>query len=294
VVAPPGGPPVLFAFTYGRGVWRVPLSGFDGEPDYRIDTRVAGMWWNAAQDGHGLMLEPIALDGVVHVVASWFAYRAGRPFWLVGVGRADNRRVSIPMHFATGGDFPPAFRPGDVTTHPWGTIDLVFASENAATLSWIAQTHGFGDGTLPIVPLVRAADPLSDPPGAQIRACHSGNWYDPAQDGHGLFVDVFQVDGVRQVALAWYVFDRGQPLFLVGAGPIDGDTATLDLATSRGPSFPPNYSTGDLVRQRWGSVRLRFTGDDAGELSWTPVAAGFTAGSMPLRRLTTQVGRACQ
>jgi photosystem II stability/assembly factor-like uncharacterized protein len=294
VVTPAGGPPMLFAFTYGRGVWRVPLAGFDGVPDYRIDTRIAGMWWNAQQDGHGLMVEPIVLDGVVHVVASWFAYRNGEPFWLVGVGRADNDRVSIPMHFSTGGNFPPAFRPGDVTAHPWGSIELTFASENAATLSWTSQTHGFTNGTLELTPLVRAADPATDPPGAQIRACHSGNWFDPAQNGHGLFLDVIQIDGVRQLVAAWYVFDGGDPLFLVGAGPIEGDTATLDLAISRGPAFPPDYRAGDLVRQRWGSARVRFTGNDTGEFSWTPAVSGFTAGAMPLRRLTSQVGRVCR
>jgi len=294
LATPAGGPPLLFAFTYGRGVWRVPLVGFDGMADYRIDTRVAGMWWNAQQDGHGLMLEPIALDGVVHVVASWFAYRNGAPFWLVGVGKADNDRVSIPMRFSTGANFPPAFLPGDVTTHPWGSIDLQFHSDSAATLAWTSQTHGFTSGSMPITPLLRAASPASDPPSAQIRACHSGNWYDPAQNGHGLFVDVFQIDGVRQLAVAWYVFDGGDPLFLVGAGPIEGDTATLDLAISRGPSFPPDYRASDLVRQRWGSARVRFTGDDTGEFAWNPAVSGYTAGSMPLRRLTAQVGRQCR
>jgi hypothetical protein len=198
------------------------------------------------------------------------------------------------MRFSTGANFPPAFLPGDVTTHPWGSIDLQFHSDSAATLAWTSQTHGFTSGSMPITPLLRAASPASDPPGAQIRACHSGNWYDPAQNGHGLFVDVFQIDGVRQLAVAWYVFDGGDPLFLVGAGPIEGDTATLDLAISRGPSFPPDYRASDLVRQRWGSARVRFTGDDTGEFAWNPAVSGYTAGSMPLRRLTAQVGRQCR
>lgn len=293
LVAPPGAPVQLFAFTYGRGVWRVPLGDFDGEPDYRIDSRIAGMWWNPQGDGHGLMLEPIVADGVVHVVASWFVYQDGDPYWMIGVGRADGGRVRVPVTASRGASFPPDFRATDVQRVDWGTLELDFRSPRQATLRWDSTQPGFGTGELAIEPLVATSNPADDPPGAQLRACHSGNWFQPAQSGHGFFLHVFGSGANRQLVAVWYVFDRGKPLFLVGAGPINGDSATLTLGITRGPDFPPDYRVADLQRQPWGTATFRFTGADAARVSWTPTITGFSAGSLDLVRLTAQLGRRC-
>lgn len=294
LVAPAGGPAQLFAFTYGRGVWRVNLGDFDAEPDYRIDTRVAGMWWNPQSDGHGLMLEPVVIDGVTHVVASWFVYQDGDPYWVIGVGRADGGRVRVPVAASRGANFPPDFRAADVQQQAWGELDIEFHSPRRATLRWSSSLPGFGSGELPIESLVAAAASADDPPGAQIRACHSGNWFQPAQSGHGFFLHVFGGGDVRQLVAVWYVFDRGKPLFLVGAGPIVGDSATLTLGITRGPDFPPDYRVADLDRRPWGTATFRFTGADTAQVSWTPQTAGFAAGNLDLVRLTEQLGRSCR
>lgn len=293
LVAPPDGPPQLFAFTYGRGVWRVNLGDFDGQPDYRIDTRIAGMWWNPQSDGHGLMLEPVVIDGVTHVVASWFVYADGDPLWMIGVGRADGARVRVPVAASRGANFPPDFRAGDVQQYAWGELDLDFRSPQQATLRWTSSLPGFGSGELAIESLVAAASPADDAPGAGVRACHSGNWFQPAQSGHGFFLHVFGSGDARQLVAVWYVFDRGKPLFLVGAGPIAGDTATLTLGITRGPDFPPDYRVADLERRVWGTATFRFTGANTAQVEWTPQVAGFTPGRLDLVRLTEQLGRSC-
>ena len=293
LVAPPDEPPQLFAFTYGRGVWRVNLGDFDGQPDYRIDTRIAGMWWNPLSDGHGLMLEPVVIDGVTHVVASWFVYADGDPLWMIGVGRADGARVRVPVAASRGANFPPDFRAADVQQYAWGELDLEFRSPQQATLRWTSSLPGFGSGELAIEPLVAAASPADDAPGAGVRACHSGNWFQPTQSGHGFFLHVFGSGDARQLVAVWYVFDRGKPLFLVGAGPIAGDAATLTLGITRGPDFPPDYRVADLERRVWGTATFRFTGANTAQVEWTPQVAGFTPGRLDLVRLTEQLGRSC-
>lgn len=293
IVAPAGAPVQLFAFTYGRGVWRVNLGDFDGMADYRIDTRIAGMWWNPQSDGHGLMLEPVVIDGVTHVVASWFVYADGDPLWMIGVGRADGGRVRVPVAASRGANFPPDFRPGDVEQYPWGELDLDFRSPREATLRWSSTLPGFGSGELALESLVAAANPAEDPPAAAVRACHSGNWFQPTQGGHGFFLHVFGAGTARQLVAVWYAFDRGKPLFLVGAGPISGDSATLTMGITRGPDFPPDYRVADLDRRVWGTATFRFTGANTAQVAWTPQLEGFTAGSLDLVRLTEQLGRSC-
>jgi hypothetical protein len=288
-----GGAPQLYAFTYGRGVWRTPLAQLTGTADYRIDARVSGMWVVPDQDGHGLVLEAIALDGVTNVIASWFVYVDGKPIWLIGVGRAENNRVHVVFTSANGADFPPAFDPARVQHADWGSIDLTFDSDHSGQLQWTSPLAAFGSGTLPLTQLIRADLPGADPAGAVTKACHSGNWFNPAQSGHGIFLDVFHIGEERQLMTVWYVYDHGQPIFLVGAGPIDGDHANVTLGTSRGPQFPPNFRTTDLIRSVWGSATVRFVDNDHASIDWTPQVSGFSAGHLDLTRLTTQIGRAC-
>ena len=66
-----GGDPQLFAFTYGRGVWKVPLANLDAKPAVLITDEVSGAWYNAEQDGHGLQLEVRDINGVRSVLAAW-------------------------------------------------------------------------------------------------------------------------------------------------------------------------------------------------------------------------------
>ncbi|MEO8670929.1 MAG: hypothetical protein ABI411_06415 [Tahibacter sp.] len=293
VNTPAGGSPQLFAFTYGRGIWRVNLSQLDGVPDYRIDERVAGMWWNAAQDGHGLIVEPIALDGTIHLLVSWFVYRDGAPTWIVGVGDVDGAHATVPMTINSGANFPPAFHSADVQHQSWGTLQFDFRTDTTATLHWNSLLPGFTSGEMELSQLVRASLPAQDPANAATRACHSGNWYAPEQDGHGYFLDVFEIAGQRLLLAAWYVFDHGEPFYLVGTGPIVGDHAIVQLARSRGPSFPPNYRVDQLVRDVWGTATFRFTDGNHARVDWAPIVSGYVAGGMDLTRLTTQVGRSC-
>ena len=164
------------------------------------------------------MLEVIPLDGVATLVASWFVYDHGAPLWLIGVGRIDGAKAHVVVNGGSGASFPPAFDPQAVHYTQWGALDFEFDSDRSGTVRWNSTLPGFGSGELPITQLVRADLPTQDPGGAPLRACHSGNWYDPQQNGHGFFLDVFHLaNGERQLMAVWYVYDRGAPLYLVGA-----------------------------------------------------------------------------
>lgn len=124
--------------------------------------------------------------------------------------------------------------------------------------------------------------PASDPVG--LRGDISGSWYDPAQSGHGLMIEVID----RGVAVVtWYTFDTsGAPLWLAGAGRVQGTVLEVPVQTVTGGRFPPMFNPALVQRQSWGTLRLEFAGCDDATLRWTPTAAGYAAGSMPLKRLS--------
>lgn len=125
-----------------------------------------------------------------------------------------------------------------------------------------------------------------------IRNHHSGVWYNPEQDGHGLNINV--LDDQRMV-IFWYTYDNnGNQLWLVGSGSFENDVATLDVVSTRDALFPPNFDADDVERADWGTFEISFEGCDQAQFQWNPNAGtGFTAGSMPMTRLARNAGLAC-
>ena len=88
----------------------------------------------------------------------------------------------------------------------------------------------------------------------------SGNWFDPANSGHGLQIEILDNS---QALIVWYVYDEtGQPMWLFGQGLIQGDTIRADLDRREGALFPPlfdpgRYRGGALGRDRVYPDRLR-------------------------------------
>lgn len=144
---------------------------------------------------------------------------------------------------------------------------------------------------LAAAPVPGAAQPIpgSDPVG--LRGDFSGIWFNPAQSGHGLQIDV--IDRGR-ATVAWYTFDPdGRPLWLYGLGELDALAIRAELFSVSGGRFPPQFDPAAIALVPWGTVDLQFSSCDNGTLSWTPTAAGYSAGSMPLARLTSLQGARC-
>lgn len=286
-------PPRLYAFTYGRGVWRVPLADLDGVASYRIGADLSGAFYDPAQDGHGWFVEATVVDGVVQVLAAWYTYQAGEPHWLIGIGVANGDRVRIPLTITRGAGFPPAFDPAAVTREAWGEVELLFDDRDHGRARWTTSHPGYTSGEMP---LTRLSQPATGDGGgaiARISACHAGTWYNPAQDGHGLMLQVLGPAEARQLLAIWYVYRDGAQRWLVGQGPVSGDRATLPLVSTRGGEFPPAFDPARVVREPWGTLEFQALDADRARIQWNSVQPGYGAGAMELRRISSLYGNAC-
>ena len=120
----------------------------------------------------------------------------------------------------------------------------------------------------------------------------SASWYNPAQSGHGISLDL--LDSTR-AWMCWFTFDTaGNRAWICGLGNVDG--VTIDFAeafTVEGGNFPPFFNPKAIVETPWGRITVTFAGCDSGTMTWSTTAPGFQSGSMPLSRLTTLWGNAC-
>ncbi len=287
----PGGA-MLYAFTYGRGVWRAPLADFDAQAVYRIGTDSSGSFYDPAQDGHGWIIQATNLGGVTGVVATWYTYLNGEAVWLVGAAPANGDRVRIPLSITRGGNFPPNFNPANVVLEPWGEAQLVFNSRDSATVSWDSSNPAFADGSMPLTRLTVPSGAAGNAASA-ITACHSGTWYQPAQNGHGLQLEVLGQPGNQTLLVVWYAYLDGAQRWLLGTGPIVGDRATVPMTMTRGGQFPPNFNPATVVRQPWGTLDIRIQGPDTARIDWQGTLPGYGTGGLDLVRLSGLLGKEC-
>lgn len=288
-------PARLYAFTYGRGVWRVPLADLDGVATYRIGADTSGSFFDPAKPGHGWLIEATDVGGVAGVAAAWYTYLNGEQRWLIGAGPALGNEARIPLFIASGGDFPPRFDPANVTLQRWGDVTLSFDSADAGRARWSTSFAGYASGEMPLARLSSLSPRI---PGelaqARIAACHSGTWFNASQGGHGLMVQVVGTGSERRLLAVWYAHSRAQQRWLIGDGPIVGDTATMSMITTRGAAFGTAFDPTTVVREAWGTLTFRAIDADRARVEWTSTAEGFSSGSLDLTRLTLVRGLACQ
>jgi len=128
--------------------------------------------------------------------------------------------------------------------------------------------------------------------GFTIGASMSGSWYNPAESGHGIMLDLLDGGGAW---MCWFAFDlAGNPAWICASGTVSGDTIEFPAAfTVTGGKFPPLFDPSNVGTAPWGSITIKFTGCNAGTMQWTTSAPGFQSGSMPLARITTLWGYSC-
>jgi plastocyanin len=120
----------------------------------------------------------------------------------------------------------------------------------------------------------------------------TGVWYDPAQSGHGLVVEVLPDN---RMLVEWYAFDPAgaQQSWLLGVGSVNGNTATITAVDQpTGGRFIPNFDASKIVHNPWGSLTFTFTDCDHGKVDFASTA-GYGSGSMNLTRLTRPAGVVC-
>ncbi|HET7844842.1 MAG TPA: PQQ-dependent sugar dehydrogenase [Xanthomonadales bacterium] len=126
--------------------------------------------------------------------------------------------------------------------------------------------------------------------GVPIGAGFTGTWFDPAQSGHGLFVEVLPNDAM---VVSWFTFrpEGGQAWFL-GSGDIQGDRAVIEAVYPQGGRFIPNFDPNQVTRPNWGRLTITFSDCNNGRVDYESVQ-GFGTGSMRLTRLTNVAGVSC-
>jgi hypothetical protein len=124
-----------------------------------------------------------------------------------------------------------------------------------------------------------------------IRADLSGSWYNPAQSGHGLMVEI--LDNQR-VVLAWYTYDAaGEALWLFGEGTVRGQEIVADLGAFSGGRPPADWEQGHPQGEPWGTVTMTVQSCNTATLSWDSSHPDFGTGELELQRLTWIQGERC-
>ena len=119
----------------------------------------------------------------------------------------------------------------------------------------------------------------------------SGTWYDPERDGEGIMMEVSSdAHGSPIAVVSWYSYqldDSGDQLWLMGTGPIVGDTAFVEMYISSGGQFGAGFDPADIALEHWGQVQLKFVDCGFVILSYTAADQAYGMGEMDLSRLTS-------
>lgn len=168
-------------------------------------------------------------------------------------------------------------------------FSVTVAFNTPGSFGYFCNVHGSpGAGMFGRITVQGTAPPPPPPP---LSAGYTGAWYNPMQDGHGFFVEI--LPGNVMVA-AWYIFTpEGAQSWIVGSGPVTGNTAALDGFIASGGRFLPNFNPAQIVRTPWGRMNFTFTNCNTGRMDYVSTVTGYGSGTVPLTRLTLPAGSAC-
>ncbi|WP_223787744.1 YncE family protein [Marinicella meishanensis] len=249
---------------------------------------ISGPWFNNQQGGHGWYLELLdSLDPNQNqrLLAYWYTYQNGQPIWLLGVGKMINGRAQIAMRMASGTSFPPNHNPAEIEFEKWGTLEFEFASAESGKALWFSDQPGFEAGHMSIEKLAVIS--------SDVAGCLSGSYLDPNQSGHGLSIQVVNVNGQNSVLATWFAFLDGQPVWMTGSGHLNETNSQVNLSRFTGTNFPPNFRPSDINQQSWGDIQLIFSGSDQVNVTWASQLAGYGSGVMNMQKLTRLAGHDC-
>lgn len=266
-------------------------------PPGTIDSGFTGAWYDPAQSGHGLFVEILPGN---RVFVGWFTFNpAGtQQAWFVGTGTYNGNTATIsPASMPTGGRWIPNFDPSRIVNNLWGTLTFTFTDRDHGKVDFNSLA-GYGTGSMNLTRLTQPAGlsavaTLHDGAAAgTIGAGFTGSWYDPAQSGHGLFVEVLPDN---RLFVGWFTFNPAgtEQSWFVGTGSYSGNTATIiPVNLPTGGRWIPNFDPQQIVNNFWGTFSFTFTDCNHGKVDFNSVV-GYGAGSIDLTRLTQPAGLTC-
>lgn len=167
--------------------------------------------------------------------------------------------------------------------HPSGSPQVFLGGTNGPGISFNETAADFSIPGSPVaeIRLSRAVD-----------GGHSGSWYNPTKSGHGLVLDITEGanDSGSRAMVSWYHYKAdgsGEQLWLVGVGPVVGDTAIVDVLQTEGPMFGEAFDASDVITTNWGQVKIKFNSCTKVTLYYDSVIEGYGSGTEPLTRLTS-------
>lgn len=123
----------------------------------------------------------------------------------------------------------------------------------------------------------------------------SGSWYNTQQAGHGFS---FQVVDLSQFLVFWYVYNfLGQPIWLIGTGDYQGNTAEVTFYYVEGMVFG-DFNPDDNEQHVWGTGVFELYSCDEGYFQYNSdfvldEGEPFGSGGMPITRLSSINGLEC-
>ncbi len=159
----------------------------------------------------------------------------------------------------------------------------------AGTVNYYCAVHGGPGGSGMSGSITVQAGPAA----VNIGPGFTGAWYDPAQSGHGLFLEILQNNSF----LAWwFTFNPAgtEQSWFGGVGTYSGSTATITQAIqTTGGRWIPNFDPSKLTQVAWGPLTFTFTDCNHGRVDFNSPVPGYGTGSMSLTRLTQPAGLSC-
>jgi plastocyanin len=143
----------------------------------------------------------------------------------------------------------------------------------------------------------------SDAPGFRINSAISDNWFEPATNGQGFFIIVWEES--KYIFLSWFTYETERPpedamailgepghRWLTAQGPYDGDTAVLDVNLSAGGVFDSEEpKVDDAVKV--GEMVITWTGCNSGVVSYA-LTRPEVSGEIPIQRIVLDNVPACE
>jgi len=175
--------------------------------------------------------------------------------------------------------------------------------DNVGTYSYYCSEHSDPDGDVYLDDNGRVIVEGDEAPTFQINAGISDAWYDPATDGQGFFIIVWEES--QYIFLSWFTFDTERPAedamaflgdpghrWLTAQGPYQDDTVKLDIYMTSGGVFDFNDPVAGTQKMD-GLIDIQWTDCGNGQLSYQIPSLGL-AGDIPIQRIVEDNVAACQ
>jgi hypothetical protein len=149
--------------------------------------------------------------------------------------------------------------------------------------AWLLTDSGFIEAFFQL----QQVAPIATVP---ITPAFTGAWYDAAQPGHGIFLEVLPS---QRVLAYWFAFtpDGAHQSWFGGDGAITSDLAVVEANGGTGGRWIPNFDAAHYAPQRWGGLTFAFTDCDHGRVWFVNDSddTSWGSGSMEIARLTQPV-----